>query len=87
MLVRGPDILMLDWNWENPSADDPPRGIRIARALVAPQAAAARQRMLALHATLVAAVGTDLWRAGRGPQCPPPPPRRRGWVATLLGRR
>jgi hypothetical protein len=62
ILLRHDAVYVLDWN---PDADDggidEARALRLSRSAVAPQTAAALQRLDRLHPKLVAAVGIDLW--------------------------
>ncbi|MCR0981907.1 hypothetical protein [Roseomonas populi] len=57
-LVAGPEgVLMAEWDAEGPPAD----GWRLEAATLAEQAAAARDRLRAVHARLVRLLGRDLW--------------------------
>ena len=79
VLVEPADIVVLDWNWEKPLAEQEPRAVRLARSDLAVQAAAARQRLDHLHTTLKAAIGLDLWNV------PPQPPPKPHWRRLLGG--
>lgn len=83
VLIEAEDVVLLDWDWERPLTEQVVRAIRLDRAVVARQAAAAQVRLRALHAGLIEAVGIDLWTV---PAQPPALARGRGWRGFFGGR-
>lgn len=67
VLIRPADVIVLEWDWEQPATAETVRALRLPRAEVARQAAAARQRLQALHSSLKIAVGMDLWNIPKPP--------------------
>jgi len=61
ILVEADAVLVLDWDPEESDPREGARALRLPRSAVAEQAAAARQRLHHLHATLLRALGRDLW--------------------------
>jgi hypothetical protein len=75
VLLEPDDVVVLDWNWEMPLSEQTVRAIRLSRAEMARQAEAARGRLRALHAFLVAEIGLDLWNTPARVAAP----RRSAW--------
>lgn len=61
ILVEADAVLLLDWDPEAIDPRESARALRLSRRIVAAQASAARQRLNHLHATLLHALGRDLW--------------------------
>ena len=61
ILVEADAVLVLDWDPEEGDPREGARALRLPRRAVAEQAAASRRRLDHLHATLLRALGRDLW--------------------------
>ena len=61
ILLDETDITTLEWDWDRPLDDQDVRVLRLQRSAVVQQATAAQSRLRQLHATLVRAIGIDLW--------------------------